>query len=491
MRRPRNRNRAALAAAVPVAVAGCLLVLTPGAAAAQPSPLPPRGPLPPCASGPGGLIGCLPGPGDLVRGAARAVGGGVMQLFTVFFTDGARWFLDRLQELLTGPTGPDLAAAWWVGRYDLMLALAMVVAAATLLLALMDAAAKGSPEGLARAVFIDVPVAGLVGGTAPLFIQYLVDVADWLSGRLLQDFGVDSAKALGHTAEWFTTFSSATGSPGAPLVAGLIAALLTILAAFVIFLELMLRANAIYLIAALIPVVYAVRIWPAAKTVAKRTTEVLIAVIFVQPLVALAISMGAAASGSLRGVGDASFKDFGTAIGGAVLLLLAALAPWGMIALMPALEGAVSHAYRQRAAVGGGARTGVQTAYSGTYLGRLAQAGAARRGAGVSGGAGGAGGAAAAAASWGAPVAAAAAQGPVQAGQAVSSRQQQLAQTMSGQAPAAGPPAATPPAGGASPGGAPAGPAGPRGATGPPGQGRQAPPDPPAGGPGTGTGRRP
>ena len=58
----------------------------------------------------------------------------------------------------------------------------------------------------------------------------------------------------------------------------------------------MLRANAIYLIAALIPVLYAVRIWPAAKTVVRRTTEVLIAVVFVQPVVGLAVAMGAAAS---------------------------------------------------------------------------------------------------------------------------------------------------------------------------------------------------
>jgi hypothetical protein len=487
MRRLRNRHRTALA----TALAGCLLVLAARGAAAMP-PLPPRGPVPPCASGPGGLIGCIPSPGDVLSGAARVAGGGVMKVFTVFFTDGAKWFLDRLQEFLTAPTRPDLSAAWWVERYDLMLALAMVVAAATLLLALMDAAAKGSPEGLGRAVFVDVPVAGLVGGTAPLFIQYLVDVADWLSGRLLQDFGVDSATALAHSAEWYTTFSTATtGTPAAPLVAGLIAALLTILACFVIFLELILRANAIYLIAALIPVVYAVRIWPAARTVARRTTEVLIAVIFTQPVVALAVSMGAAAGGALGGVGDATFKDFGTAIAGAVLLLLAALAPWAMIALMPALEGAISHAYRQRAAVGGGLRTGVQTLYTGTYLGRLAQAGAARRAtAAGGGGAVGTAGGAAAATAWGVPVAAAVAQAPVQAAQAVAGRQERMSGAVGGQAPAAATPPAAPPASGQRPVPGPAGPAGQpgpagqRGAAGPPGgEGRP--------GPGPGTGRRP
>jgi hypothetical protein len=124
MPRLRNLDRVVLA----TALAGGLLVLAPqGAAVAQPSPTPPRGPLPPCISGPGGLIGCIPTPGDLLGGAARTAGSSVMKVFTVFFTDGAKWFLDRLQEFLTAPTRPDLSAGWWVGKYNQMLALAVVV----------------------------------------------------------------------------------------------------------------------------------------------------------------------------------------------------------------------------------------------------------------------------------------------------------------------------------------------------------------------------
>jgi hypothetical protein len=459
------------------ALAG-FLVLAPRPAAAMPQPVPPRGPVPPCASGPGGLIGCIPNPGDLLSGAARTAGGGVMKVFTVFFTDGANWFLERLEELVTAPTRPDLSVGWWVEKYNLMLALAAVVAAATLILALIDDAAKGSSEGLARAVLADVPVAGLVGGVGPLVIQYLVDLADWLNGRLLQDLGADSAKTLSSSAEWFAAFSSTTGSPATPAVAALIAALITILAAFVIFLELMLRANAIYLIAALIPVLYAVRIWPAAKTVVRRTTEVLVAVVFVQPVVGLAVAMGAAASARLDGVGDSSFQEFGAAIAGATMLLLAALSPWAFIALLPALESAISHGRGQRDAVRGGLRTGLQTAYTGTYLGRLANAGVTGSSRNGAGGAGGA----TAATGWGVPVAAAAAQGAAQAGQAVATRQAQIGGAGAGQpAPPAAPAPQAPPAagaGGGRPGSSTPGPAGPRGPAGPPGEGRPGPPGP-------------
>jgi type IV secretion system protein TrbL len=464
-------------ASVRLAVLAGFLVLVPRPAAAIPQPVPPRGPVPPCASGPGGLIGCIPSPGDLLSGAARTAGGGVMKVFTVFFTDGASWFLERLEELVTAPTRPDLSVGWWVEKYNLMLALAAVVAAATLILALVDDAAKGSPEGLARAILADVPVAGLVGGIGPLVIQYLVDLADWLNGRLLQDLGVDSAKTLSSSAEWFAAFSSTTASPATPAVAALIAALITILAGFVIFLELMLRANAIYLIAALIPVLYAVRIWPAAKTVVRRTTEVLVAVVFVQPVVGLAVAMGAAASATLDGVGDSSFQEFGTAIAGATMLLLAALSPWAFIALLPALESAVSHGRGQRDSVRGGLRTGLQTAYTGTYLGRLAHAGVTGSSRNGAGGAGGA----TAATGWGVPVAAAA-QGAAQAGQAVATRQAQIGGAAAGQpVPPATPAPQAPPAagpGGGRPGSSPPGPAGPRGPAGPPGEGRPGPPGP-------------
>lgn len=427
-------------------------------------PTPPGGWGPPCAGGPGGLIGCVPSPGEVLKGAARAAGDTAMGAFTAFFTDGAGWFVDKLQEFLVGADRPDLSVDWWGQRYQLMLALAMVVAGATLLLALLDAAAKSSLEGLARAVFADVPVAAIVGATGPLLIQYLVDIADWLSGRLLRDFGVDVAKTLSSSAEWFATFgTAATGGPTVPIVLGFVAALLTILAALLVFLELLLRANAIYLIAALIPVIYAVRIWPAAKVVARHTTEVLLAVIFAQPVVALAISMGAAAGGALEGIGDASVKDFGQALAGAVFLLLGAMCPWGMLALVPGVERAVA-AHRQRAAVTGGARSGIQVAYTGTYLGRLAAAGRSRS----SGG----GDAAATAAGPGVAVAVGV-QAADRVGRAVGERQTQLGAAVTSTTPG-GP--AFGQAGGQGPPGSPGQP-GPTGPPGQPGQvGGQGPP---------------
>src|SRR6266508_4197728 len=465
----RRGGRTVVSGLLVAGLVGWLLLMARPARAQTPPP--PIGPgRPPCAAGPGGLLGCIPNPGDVLSGAARAVGGGAMKAVTTFFTGGAKWFVEQVQSFLKAADRPDLSTGWWVQKYDLMLALAWVVAAATLLLALVDAAAKGSWQGLGRAVLVDVPVAGVVGGFGPLVIQYLVDLADWLSSRLLQELGADAGRALGSSAQWFASFGAASGNPNVPLLAGFVAALVTIFAAFLVFLELLLRANAIYLIAALVPVVYAVRIWPAASGVARKTTEVLVAVVIAQPVVALAIAMGAAASASLDGVGSASLKQFGTAVAGAVFLLLAALAPWGMLSLMPAAEAAMA-AHRQRAAIGGGARTVVTTAYTGTYLGRLAQAGATRAG-------GGRAETAAVAGAWGAPPPAA-----VETGKVVAAAQEQLGATAAGSgASSASPPPGSEPGAPGRPGrdgSASRGEPGPPSATGPPGS--TGPPGPGAG----------
>ncbi len=325
-----------------------------------------------CQGGPAGILGCAPISGRLVGAVAEAAGNTIMAGVTGWFTDAAGWFVRQVGELLVGTSRPQLTAGWWVGKYRLLLAFGVVVASATLLLAIVDAAAKGSWEGLAQALGIDVPAAAVAGSAAPVLVQYLVDVADWLSGRLLADFAANGTTTLSHAAQWFTTFGTATATPAQPLFLGVVVALLTILAGLLVVVELLLRANAIYLVTALVPLVYAMRVWPALRPVARKTTELLVALVFAQPLVALAVTFGAAAGASLGGLGDAALADFGTALAGGVMLLLAALAPWAVMGLLPVLEAGMA-AHRQRAALTAGPRGAIQTVYVGSYLGRLTQ----------------------------------------------------------------------------------------------------------------------
>jgi hypothetical protein len=326
-----------------------------------------------CPGGPAGLLACLPHPSRLAATVAQSAGNSLMQGVTGWFTDGARWLLDQISGMLVSATRPDLGAGWWTGKYRLLLAFAALVAAAMLLLAVIQAGAKASWDGLAAAVGVDVPVAALAGSAGPVLAQYLVSVADWLSGALLARFGADTATALGHSAQWLAAFGAVPTQQHVPLVVGALVAVVTIAAALLVLLELLLRANAIYLLVTVVPLAYAMRIWPVLRPVARRTTEVLVAIIFVQPIIALCVSLGAAAGAGVGGLGDATAAQFGTALSGAVMLLLGGLSPWAVLGLLPAVEAGMA-ASRQRQAASSGPRSALQSVYVGSYLTRLTHA---------------------------------------------------------------------------------------------------------------------
>jgi hypothetical protein len=325
-----------------------------------------------CPGGPAGLLGCALTPGRLAGSLAQTAGNSLMQGVTAWFTDGAGWVLSQIGGMLASATSPDLGADWWIGKYRLLLAFATVVAVATLLLAIIQAGAKASWESLAAAVGVDVPVAAIAGSAGPILAQYLVDVADRLSAVLLAGFGADSATALGRTGQWLGSFGGLSGQPAAPLVIAALVAMLTMVAGLLVVLELLLRANAIYLLVAMVPLAYAMRIFPVLRPVARRTTEVLIAIIFLQPIIALCVSLGAAAGASLGPIGGATAAQFGSALSGAVMLLLGALSPWAVLSLLPAVEAGMAAA-RQRQAATAGPRSALQTVYVGSYLSRLTQ----------------------------------------------------------------------------------------------------------------------
>ncbi len=368
------------------AVAAMVTLAAPARAAAAPAKQVGAGL---CQGGPVAVLRCLAAPRRLAGTLAQSAGAQVMAGVTGWITDAAAGFLVHIQALLAGATGADLGASWWVDRYRLLLAFAALVAAATLLLAIVDAAVKGSWEQLARALGIDVPAAAISGAAAPVLAGYLVDVADWLSGRLLASFGHDSLVALGDTASWFAAFAQPS-SPGVPLFLGALVALLAVVAGIPVILELLLRANAIYLVTALVPLVYALRVWPVLQPLARRTVEVLVAIILMQPVVAFAIAVGARAGASLGVPGERDAAQFGHALTGTVMLLLAALAPWAIVQLLPVLEAGLA-AQRQRSAVSAGPRAAMQSVYVGSYLGRLTQP-ALRHTAGWAAGTGGTGG---------------------------------------------------------------------------------------------------
>ncbi len=197
MSRPHS-HRMLAALTVPLGTAAGVLLNAGSAAAAGP-----------CSGGPAAMIGCARHPSRAVDAVVASAGSSVLGSVTGWFTGAAGWIVQQIHDFMATPTKPDLlGATWWVERYRLMLAFAVVVAAATLLLAIVEAAAKAHWGGLGQALWIDVPVAALVGGAGPILVQYLVDLADWLSNRLLVGLGVNLDSTLNNTGKWFLAFTA-------------------------------------------------------------------------------------------------------------------------------------------------------------------------------------------------------------------------------------------------------------------------------------------
>jgi hypothetical protein len=96
------------------------------------------------------------------------------------------------------------------------------------------------------------------------------------------------------------------------------------------------RAAAIYVAVFFMPLALACYVWPATAAIAKRSVELLVALILSKFVIVATLTLGVAA---LRGGPSAD-----TAIVGAAILLIAGFAPFCLLRLAPVVEvGAIAH----------------------------------------------------------------------------------------------------------------------------------------------------
>ena len=183
------------------------------------------------------------------------------------FSDLSHWIVqdavgvfDAALAAATGTTSPNLSAQWFAGHYATMLALAGLTVIPLLLACTISAVIRQDPMRLVRAVFLQLPLAGLGTVFGLELTQRLVDLVDLLCRAVWPSPASDLA-GIGQN------LVGAKGV-GAALVAGLLA-----IAALTLWLELALRQAAIYATALLLPLFLAGLVWPATVRYAKRAAE--------------------------------------------------------------------------------------------------------------------------------------------------------------------------------------------------------------------------
>jgi hypothetical protein len=140
--------------------------------------------------------------------------------------------------------------------------------------------------------------------------------------------GNASGRFLGHAGLLIGGLTLRSGSPFLAFLVGLF----TASAALVLWLELLMREAAVYVIVLMLPLVFAAFVWPARRLWAIRAVELLVALILAKFAMVAVLSLGGAA------LSHSSYHNVTGSLAGVVLLLMGAFAPWALLRLIPLTE---------------------------------------------------------------------------------------------------------------------------------------------------------
>ncbi|MEU6199482.1 hypothetical protein [Streptomyces sp. NPDC047061] len=325
---PGNPRRALSLAGVLTAVqATAVLLATRAAAAPSPSASPSASPSPTaspssdycagitgptkqlCESGSGGSSGSTTDPltstldplSSLAQGCAKA----------------ASWTVDKLSDAVKETANVDFTNEKFLQQYAVVFAASTILTLLLWLLAVAKRAVRGVPltTAISEAIgFLWLTV--LASAFTPLILYTVVSATDGVTDVL--------AKTTGdQTDTFFGTFSAALSKGddigGGPIML-IVASLVSILAAGVLWLELVIRAALLYVGALLGTVVYAGLVDKNLWGHVRRWAGIMIAVILVKPVIVIVLGLAGALSS------DGGPDAFSAVVSGLAIILLAIFA---------------------------------------------------------------------------------------------------------------------------------------------------------------------
>jgi DNA processing protein len=343
--------------------------------------------------------------GDALKGAAGSIGDSVFKQITAWVAEGAAWLLGEVSALSEKTTTPDLLSKGFVSQYRQMAEIAVALATLMLFFAVIEGAARGDTGMLGRVFVVNVPLAAIATTSAFAVVQLMLGATDGLchaveasaKGDVTEFFDSAIQGLAGAGAEAGAAGNSASSGAGmgaalevggavaVPLFVGFIAAVVAAFAAFFVWIELLMRDAAVYVVALFLPMSIAAAVWPRWSSALRRTAELLCVVVFskfvIVAIIALAASVLANTEGKIEHV-----------LAAGALLLLACFSPLVLFRLVPFAEGAVAAANGRQSAAGGALR-GFEAASSAQMMRNTSRSNWSRFGVDEVGGSPGGGGA--------------------------------------------------------------------------------------------------
>ncbi len=271
----------------------------------------------------GGAIGALTGAAS--KTVARAAGIAAVAAGVI---GGAQYALKLTVKAVEAWTNPDLGAVWFSSSYWRMAAVAALLTVPFLFAAAIQAMLRSDLTLLLRAAFGYLPLGLLAVGVAAPVTALLVAGSDEMSAIVSAASGHAGASFLDRVGALGGGISAASGS----LFVSFFIALFTIAAAVTLWLELLIRQAAVYVIVLMLPLFFAAMVWPARRIWAARAVELLVALVLSKFAIVAVLGLGGAALGHTLVPGIGSF------LAGTTLVLLAAFSPWAMLRLLPLHE---------------------------------------------------------------------------------------------------------------------------------------------------------
>jgi hypothetical protein len=333
--------------------------------------------------------------GGAIGGLLSSAGNSVLDAIASWVISAATTITGFIAVQMNATTTPQLTSAWYTAQFAPMAALGGGLALLVTLVALTSAALRRNSEELAQTL-AGIVRAGFGTGVVIALTMIGLRVADAISTEILKSspvsFWNELAKAWNQGQ--FAGF-------GSGMLAALIA-LLEVIGALAVWLELIVRNAAIYIAVLFFPVALAAGIWRPLAGWPARLARMLLLFVMLKPVALIVLSLaGNAAAAGISGTAGIS-ASIGTILAAVVIFGLAALAPWALMFLLAAdaesawqgnaLRGGVSGAASRAGSAGkasGGGLAGLSARRSSSGGGGGADAGSG--GSGRSGGSGGGG----------------------------------------------------------------------------------------------------
>jgi hypothetical protein len=273
------------------------------------------------------IIGC-----DPLGGAAGDIAQNVFSAFGSFVADGVAAVLGQVSSAITQTTQVTLDAQWFQEHFDVMRSLGVLVLLPMMLVGLISAIIRRDVHQLLRAGVVYVPVA-ILGATASILLtERALQVTDWATTAVTGDLNGSTTKALALLSTAVSNLTS-IGRPDEGTFLAIVVLLLLMAGAMLIWIELLLRAAAIYVVVLFLPLAMSGLVWKGSVHWTRRLIEALVALLLSKFVIVVVIDLAAGMMTARDGIA--------TVMQGATLLLLAACAPFALLRLVPMVEAGV------------------------------------------------------------------------------------------------------------------------------------------------------